>query len=292
MICIFSPVDKINGWNRPFAMFAKAIYILLNNYNIRTKIIQNVSEAKNDDIIFYFTGHLLQSSYVEQLSSLRQKVIVYNSEALSRYNDLITYIKTNENIILNIDYYGSNTKRFRSLGLISHCCPPVFHESYQSENLLNNLTENKEIDVLFYGSVSQRRKIILDKLIESGIKTVVVNSFNSIQEFESHILKTKIVLLISYLDEYRPIDYFRLNVLLSNNVFVIHEEIDESQFDERSFHCNKVVYSKYENIIQTCKSYLSKTSQELLEIANDAHIEFHQNTLKKRFPISMFKQLI
>lgn len=112
--------------------------------------------------------------------------------------------------------------------------------------------EAKEIDVLFYGVLSERRKKILDSI--NCNKTILHESPGICGlDLWKYINKSKIVLNISCYDNRFEPDWVRLAPLLSNKVFVITESVGDKNFSSLSPH---IAISDYENIPTIVKHFL------------------------------------
>jgi hypothetical protein len=113
--------------------------------------------------------------------------------------------------------------------------------------------EAKEIDVLFYGSLNDRREKILAQ-IPSAVKVTDVFG-NSLQKL---IRSAKIVLSIHYYP--KPMnDMARIAPLLSNKVFVIAEQCTETWFNNSG----GVVVSEVEKIPYLCEYYLKNPLERI-----------------------------
>ena len=113
--------------------------------------------------------------------------------------------------------------------------------------------ESKEIDVLFYGVLSHRRKELLDK-IDVPNKVILHTSPPVVgAELWRLINKSKIVLLINTHDSAQEFDWVRLSPLLSNKVFVIVEKNDDSKYDYLSSH---IAITNYDYIPTLIKHFL------------------------------------
>ena len=284
------------GWNLPFVLFSIALNDLIKKLGYEITFIKKLEEIKSDDILFFFTAHLLQDKdFLPNLSSKNNKIIVYNSESLALRKPLGPFISTNKNIILNLDYYKENIKKLALRDTVSYYCPPVFHETY-----LNNSIELKRYykdsytyDILIYGSICNRRQIIIDELRLNGVRVNYTFSFESQEKLNDAIAKSKVILIISFLDNHCPVDYFRLCYLLSNKAFVIHEQTPFEDKGEEAEYCSKVVFCEYSNLVSKCLFYLKKTEKELINLGYEAFEEFKgSNRLEDRFPAKQLKQCL
>lgn len=114
--------------------------------------------------------------------------------------------------------------------------------------------ESKDIDVLFYGIISNRRKLIVDAI--NVPNKVVFSTSPPIHgsELWKYINRSKIVLNISAYDNREEPDWIRLAPLLSNRCFVITESIENDNFMSLK---DQLVISDYGQIISMINYYLN-----------------------------------
>ncbi len=292
---IYLPNIK-EGWNFPFVLFSIALKDLIKKIGYEIGYIKKLEELKSDEILFFFTGHLLQDKdFLSDLLTIKNKIVLYNSESLILHKPLGPFISTNKNIILNLDFYKENIKRLALSDTASYYCPPVFHETY-----LNNSIEfkryNKEdylYDILIYGSICDRRQKIIDELKHKGLSVNYTFNFETPEKLNDAIANSKVILIISFLEKHCPIDYFRLSYLLSNKALVIHEQTSLVDKEEKAEYCNKVIFCEYSNLVTKCLCILSKTEEELNNLAYEAFKEFKSlNRLEDRFPVEKLNQCL
>ena len=119
---------------------------------------------------------------------------------------------------------------------------------------------SKDIDVLFYGVLSERRKKILDEIVVPN--KVIFHTSPPIygQELWKYINRSKIVLSIScHDDRYEP-DWFRISPLLSNKIFVICENVRDVNFTK----LNKFIpICEYDYIPTLVKHFLQSPNNRI-----------------------------
>ena len=120
-------------------------------------------------------------------------------------------------------------------------------------------TKTQDIDVLFYGGLNTRRIYIQNKLKEKGINNVVFRS-NDLwgEEKKDLISRAKIVLNLHYYES-ALLEYPRIVHLLNNAKFVISETSND--ISEYKFLDGGIVFSNYDNIVDTVVNYISKPEQ-------------------------------
>jgi hypothetical protein len=127
----------------------------------------------------------------------------------------------------------------------------------------------KDIDVLFYGVLSNRRKKILDSIKVNN--KVILSTSPPIHGIElwKYINNSKIVLNISSYDNRKEPDWIRLAPLLSNRSFVITEEIDNEEFMALKDH---IIISDYESIKLKVDFFLNNPIERI--VASDKGFDF------------------
>jgi hypothetical protein len=117
--------------------------------------------------------------------------------------------------------------------------------------------QSKPIDVLFYGSLNDRRLSILNK-----IKNVKIIG-GEISDYSNHlwldyIMKSKIILSVPFYEPQNT-DFFRIAPLLSNRCFVISEKCNDEEFNNNP---NLLVCDKDE-IPELCEYYVNNPLERL-----------------------------
>ena len=162
-----------------------------------------------------FGGHLLTE---EAMQGLAPTAILYNSEQIfpdspwlrSAY---LEGLKTRE----VWDYSAENVSRLRELGVRDAQHVPV---GYVPE-LARIAPAAEEIDVLFYGSVNERRGRILQQLQARGLKVVTLFGTYG-EERDRAIARAKVVLCLHFY-EAKVFEIVRAAYLLSNEKAVVAE---------------------------------------------------------------------
>ncbi|MBI1733149.1 MAG: glycosyltransferase family 1 protein [Gammaproteobacteria bacterium] len=109
----------------------------------------------------------------------------------------------------------------------------------------------KDIDVLFYGRLTERRRLILDKLHRRGVKVAaLVGVFGA--ERDSYIARSRIVLNVHHYQA-RIFEYPRVLYLLANGACVVSES--GSDPDEAEFSAG-VAFAPYDGLVSSCLNLL------------------------------------
>jgi GT2 family glycosyltransferase len=184
-----------------------------------------------------------------QISELPENIILYNLEQVQPNSPWL-----NDNYLELLrshpvwDYSNINMKELEKIGVtdVTHC-----GIGYEPE--LTKIPQIEEdIDVLFYGSINDRRKQILEALKESGLNIVTLFGAYGGKRDE-YIARAKIILNIHYY-EAKLFEIVRISYLLANKKFIISEPGSDIEF-EKIFD-GGIVFSKIEDIANDCHKYL------------------------------------
>ncbi|AFZ20701.1 hypothetical protein [Allocoleopsis franciscana] len=148
------------------------------------------------------------------------------------------------------DYSQSNIEQLARLGITS-----VQHVPIGYVPQLSRIPKAEEdIDVLFYGSVNERRLSILQELKAHGVKVHALFGVYG-AERDSIIGRSKIVLNIHFY-EAKVFEIVRVSYLLANQRFVISERGINAR-EEAGF-ASGVVFADYDDLVTTCLDFLSR----------------------------------
>ena len=121
--------------------------------------------------------------------------------------------------------------------------------------------KDKDIDVLFMGGMSPRRKQVLDRLaLLANIKLYVADGGLWGEERIAIMKRSKIVLNVHYYQADSLLEMVRLSVLLSNSCFVISESGGEDAMDKK--YEKGLVFGPATELINLCKKYLESGMAE------------------------------
>lgn len=205
-----------------------------------------------------------------------------------------------ENALFIIDYSYGNENIYKSMNINNYFILPIgycdLHEFIYNNS---NLSTYKDIDILFYGSLTERRKNVLDVIQkfanENNINLVIRNNnLYDYNEKSSILSRTKIVITIASREPeiLKTNDMFRLSFLLSNKIFFITEKIGDNIVEDDIFG----KYIEYYNTIEELKSKIIYYLNNLEERENKVNelYNFAKNNydIVKLFPIEKIKSYI
>jgi SAM-dependent methyltransferase len=191
---------------------AETVYFGLRRLGIKA-FYRDVPDRPARQIVL--GAHLLNE---HGLNALPPDAIIYNSEQVDRDSPWLQgpYLRALKKRRV-WDYNAENAQRLRALGAQSVRYVPV---GYVPElQRIPRLPE--EADVLFYGSVNERRQKILDALRARGLKLLAL--FGSYGEARDRAIASAKVVLNMHFYEARIFEIVRAAYLLTNGKAVVAE---------------------------------------------------------------------
>ena len=182
------------------------------------------------------------------------KAILFNLEQITPGSEWLTadYLKLLKRHAV-WDYSRHNIEQLQQLGIrdVSHC-PIGFSDSLQRIQH----APDKDIDILFYGSVNKRRLAILEALASTGLKIETLFGVYGEQR-DAIIARSKLVLNIHYYPA-KIFEIVRVSWLLANAVCVVTEESPpDSTIDQVR---DGIVQAPYESLVKTCQAVIENGS--------------------------------
>jgi hypothetical protein len=151
------------------------------------------------------------------------------------------------------DYSAENVDALRDRGIAD-----VTHVPVGYARCLERITPREEdVDVLFYGSINDRRRLVLDELKSRGVKVEVLTGVYGEQR-DKFIARSKIVLNMHFYEHQPRLEMARCFYLLANGRFVVSED----SFDIASSGLAEgMVVAKYGELAERCTFFLSAPHQ-------------------------------
>lgn len=116
----------------------------------------------------------------------------------------------------------------------------------------------KDIDVLFYGSMSPRRQRLIENLQATGLKVVVPTRAFGIA-LDALIARSRVVINIHQYSPNDPIEQLRLLYLWANRTAVV-SEIDSLEVVPPQWQ-NAALWTPYQHLIEACHALLANESR-------------------------------
>lgn len=237
----------------------------------------------NDDkyINILIGGHLLN---IESLTAIPKNTIFLNTEQLDSlvnkkdkpYTDWYERTLFAANNFVVWDYSMRNVMHFKN------------HHNIEAKHLVLGFQKevkriinknNKDIDILFYGSMNERRMAILAELQKRGINVVsLLNVYG--EERDKYIARAKMVLNIHYFDA-EIFEIVRCSYLMNNEIAIV-SEINEGTHIDPCYR-NGVYGVPYDKLVETCVALL-KNEEKLDELrfnALDTMLKIPQSKIMK-----------
>jgi len=241
---------------------AESIHYAFLNLGFDSILTDNL--ASSDRISIIIGGHLL-----DKISNviIPPESIIYNFEQIDKDSVWLTtsYIELLKNNVV-WDYSLENIKNLKEIGILDVIHMPVGHVQ-QMERIEKSI--HQDIDILFYGSINERRKNILDQLKNTGLNIVTVFGVYGTDR-DALISRSKIVLNIHFYES-KIFEIVRISYLLSNGICVVSEngnDDSENQFDK------SIILTNYDNLVNTCLKLLNDP-YERNKISKNGQIFFH-----------------
>jgi len=251
---------------------AETIHFALVNLGFDSILTDSYESPDRKNIIL--GGHLLVNApeYI-----IPNDAIIYNFEQI---DPLSPWLEINYLKLLKShevwDYSKLNITALEKLGVKKLIHLPLGYVHQLNRIKLSN---HPDIDVLFYGSLNDRRSKIIDDLKAANLN--VVNVFGVYgAERDALISRSKIVLNIHFYES-KIFEIARISYLLSNGVCVVSESGNdpiESEFK------NALVLTEYDNIVSTCISLINdgNTRKSIAEIGRNYFNQLRQEVFLKK----------
>lgn len=160
------------------------------------------------------------------------------------------------------DYSERNIDLLATQGIDAVHKPLGFHPQMKQIEV----QPSPPIDILFYGSMNERRMKLLKQLTNRFKIKVLFGVYGA--ERDRWIGQAKLVLLVHYY-ETKLFDEVRLSYLMNNKVFTVVEDTQYRKYDDL------LVFSDYDELEETCEFYV-KRDQSRKELAARAYAGFSQ----------------
>lgn len=215
-----------------FEIIINSLHTAFVELNINHEVVPNYDINDYNNIYLICTTH--------ETNDLPFYYISYNFEQLTTDKDFgDNYYEKLKKAVIVFDYSLENIKYLKNKGINAHFLPFGYSKSFEYNN---NDNQTKDIDIVFIGSINDKRyskikDIIklynnnLDKIFMSGSNCWGYNLFRTYNN-------SKIGLNLHYYNGNTILEVTRINLLIANKVLVITERSNDLWYD-----------SKYENIV-------------------------------------------
>jgi hypothetical protein len=251
------------GVARTNAMFADAAIALADNLHARglnVRLEQNVIARAGRNYVFGVHG-LTQSTRVDFMSS---DSVVVNSEPLANLSQVLGYLALEPYLaflrryrvwdysLRNVAWLKQNIAEQARLSWVplpfSRAHTPVVAATVQ------------DIDVLFYGRVNDRRRVVLDQCTALGLNVVALEQGFHGSAREEWLARSKVVLNLGWVDD-SVFEQYRVSYLLNRAKAVVTEMSAEEALPDA--YRQALAIDRYENLAARCRSLVDNPRERL-----------------------------
>ena len=246
---IYQVTQKVYRHYRAFDEIALSFKDSLNELGYACRLTGRISEIEGTPIVF--GANLLG----DEAQHLPDDTIIFNLEQVSpdspwmknQYPDLLKRFRV-------WDYSPQNIRELKRLNI----CNAIHCSIGYNKTLEYQLrVENKDIDVLFYGSLNERRIRILNELARHGVRVKHLYDVYG-QDRDKFIARSKIVLNVHYY-ETSIFEIIRVSYLLANKKFVITEAGNDLEMEMK--YRKGAVFCNYKDLVAACLHFLNKDEE-------------------------------
>ena len=237
-ICIIKPNNYIHSL--AYLEVAELLHYSILDLKKKSKITYNFIDINSEVTNIIFGAHLLND---EMINSLPGNTIIFNTEQIESINEVwkkrILLLAKKE--IIFWDYSEYNLKFLLNKLDIKG---KLFEIGFQKNLQRIETKENKEVDVLFYGSMNNRREKIINNLLKKNVKVKCLFGVYG-KERDDWIATSKLVLNLHFYDS-KIFEIVRVFYLLINAIPVVSEIDNHTKFNNN--YLKGIKKSNYENI--------------------------------------------
>ena len=186
----------------------------------------------------------------EMMTMLYEPTIFYNLEKMpdpsdysGPYNAIFYEIKCKVPVW---DYNLENCNRLRKLGITNVIYVPI---GYVPEMSRIKSAIEQDIDVLFYGGVTERRGKVLEALKDAGLKVKALYDVWGIER-DQYIARSKVVLNLHSGDVEDTFEIVRVSYLLANSKAVVSEYSESTLIEDDLL--DAMVLVDYKDLVSAC----------------------------------------
>jgi SAM-dependent methyltransferase len=228
-----------------FREIAETIFFALQS--LGNDVIWSDSAYVPGRVSIVFGGNL-----VSQPEEIPANAIIFNLEQTDTSSTWLaepymTLLRTHE----VWDYSERNVDVLRSQGISNVRHVPVGYVA----RLERIVDVEKDLDVLFYGSINPRRQHVIDSLREAGVEVATVFGLYG-AERDAMIAKARVILNVHFY-EAKIFEVVRVSYLLANGACVLSEDGDDPIEDDFR---DAVAFSSYDRLVERCLELLANDS--------------------------------
>lgn len=234
--------------------FSEAAYALQSAFEVlggSAPLVRNIDEW-NGRIPIVYGGNLLRE---DAIRALPKGSIIINLEQVSPES---TWMTRNYGKLLHafpvLDYSPRNRQKLIDAGF-AHA--ELLEVGYTAQLSRIEHAPDKDIDVLFYGSLNAERKAILDQLTALGLNVVHLFGIYG-AERDKAIARAKVVLNMHYFRS-AIFEIVRVSYLLANHVCVVTEG-DTNEPDIQPY-LDGMAVTDYDGLVERCVALVKNDTE-------------------------------
>ena len=274
-VCLIKPKNYIHYL--ALQELAELIHFSVLELGLKSQITFNYCDNNPSTKNIVLGAHLLNDNLIEDIP---ENTIIFNTEQIESITEI--WKKKILNLARkNIIFWDYSQYNLDYLSKTINIKGKLFQIGYQKE--LNRINHNidKNIDVLFYGSINTRREHIINKLKDRKINVKTLFGVYG-KERDDLIAKSKLILNMHMYDS-KIFEIVRVFYLLSNSIPVLTEVGSDTKFNNDFL--DLICKSTYENIEKNI-IYLLENDKKRIELGENG-----LNAIKK-FPQIKFTEQI
>ena len=228
-------------------------------FGVKVPIQSFLTHPKPADHLWVFSTaeiHLLQNAKARPC-----KFILFQLEPLHKMFNKVALGKliNKASMVFEYAYHAHASPHYYIPSLLSHVknVPIGYSNIYESLHQAKGAKQNKDLecDVFAFGRRFLRRKIVLDKCADLGMKIKLLKVYGV--DLANHLVNAKITLAVYSKANFFTTDFYRVIPLISNKMFVVCEQsiLPDSQQDQMLRDLG-VICVPYEDIPAQCKYYI------------------------------------
>ncbi|MDR3298437.1 MAG: methyltransferase domain-containing protein [Candidatus Accumulibacter sp.] len=212
----------------------------------------NINGMVDDRVNIVLGAHLLDAG---TMNAIPPETILYNSEQIDdrsarimpAYLDLLKKCEV-------WDYNQENHRRLKERGVHNAKYVPI---GYVPQLTRISVGVPQDIDVLFYGSINERRRAILEELIQKGLRVEFLHGVYR-EERDLYIARSKVILNLHYHDA-NIFEIVRVSWLLANEKAVVAECGDPTALEADIREAIRAV--PYDRLVETCMELVANAEE-------------------------------
>jgi hypothetical protein len=238
-ICIVRPDNYIHS--AAFMELAQLVGYGLEDLGHLVAISVNRTFAEAQNIII--GCHLLDPSLID---STPKTSIIINTEQLSA--DRLPWHDKIDRWVTRFETWDYSERNLAPLKEIGAREPKLLRLGFHKQLTRIHKSTPQDIDVLFYGSIGDRRKKIIEDLKATGSSVMAVFGVYG-EERDKLIARSKVVLNLHHYDSH-VFEIVRVFYLLINAKAVVGEVGDDTAIDP--FYLPAIRAARYDDLVKSC----------------------------------------